>query len=50
MKREYIRPEYDSDNQLEDIMDVSVQYEVDEENQTITGIVDIESLYRKTIG
>lgn len=43
MKKEYIRPEYDTNNQLEDIMTVS--YEVSENGDTITGIVDIEELF-----
>ena len=43
MKREYIRPEYDNNNQLEDVILVSI--EKDEENDTITGIVDIEDLF-----
>lgn len=41
MKREYIRPEYNNDNQLEDVILVSVEVDGD----TITGIVDIEDLF-----
>jgi len=41
LKREYIRPEYNNDNQLEDVILVSVEVDGD----TITGIVDIEDLF-----
>ena len=43
MKREYVRPEYDSNIQLEDIMRISVQES--EDGETIKGIVDIEDLF-----
>ena len=43
MKREYITPEYENKNQLEDVILVSVV--VNEEEQTITGIIDIEDLF-----
>ena len=43
MKREYVRPEYDSNIQLEDIMRISVQES--EDGDRITGIVDIEDLF-----
>lgn len=41
MKREYIRPEYNNDNQLEDVILISIQ----EDDDSITGIVDIEDLF-----
>ncbi len=44
MKREYITPEYEHKNQLEDVILVSVV--VDEDDRTITGIVDIEDLFK----
>lgn len=43
MKTKYIRPEYEYNNQLEDIILLS-KIETDEDNQTITGIIDIEDL------
>ena len=43
MKKQYISPEYDNNNQLEDVMLLSVTR--DEENNKITGIVDIEDLF-----
>lgn len=43
MKTKYIRPEYENNNQLEDIILLS-KIETDEDNQTITGIIDIEDL------
>ncbi|MBO4983604.1 MAG: hypothetical protein J6D23_06050 [Clostridia bacterium] len=43
MKTKYIRPEYENNNQLEDIILLS-KIETDEVNQTITGIIDIEDL------
>ena len=43
MKTKYIKPEYENNNQLEDIILLSTIK--DEENQTITGIVDIEDLF-----
>ena len=43
MKTKYIRPEYEANNQLEDIILISTVK--DEDNQTITGIVDIEDLF-----
>lgn len=43
MKREYITPEYENKNQLEDVILVSVQ--VNEDDRTITGIIDIEDLF-----
>lgn len=44
MKREYITPEYENKNQLEDVILVSVV--VDEDDRTITGIIDIEDLFK----
>ncbi len=44
MKREYITPEYENKNQLEDVILVSVV--VDEGDRTITGIIDIEDLFK----
>ncbi len=41
MKKEYIRPEYENNNQLADVILVSTI----EENNKITGIVDIEELF-----
>ena len=41
MKIEYVRPEYDNDNQLADVILISTI----EENNKITGIVDIEELF-----
>lgn len=41
MKKEYIRPEYNNDNQLEDVILVSIETDGD----TITGIVDIGDLF-----
>lgn len=43
MKKEYIRPEYDNNNQLADVILISVQK--DTENSKIVGIVDIEDLF-----
>lgn len=43
MKKEYIRPEYENNNQLADVILVSTIK--DEENNKITGIVDIEELF-----
>ena len=43
MKREYIRPEYDNNTQLDDVILISIQE--DTENSKITGIVDIEDLF-----
>ncbi len=43
MKREYITPEYENKNQLEDVILVSVV--VDKDDGTITGIIDIEDLF-----
>lgn len=42
MKTKYIRPEYENNNQLEDIILVSTIE--DEATKTITGIVSIEDL------
>ena len=44
MKREYITPEYENKNQLEDVILVSVV--VDKNDGTITGIIDIEDLFK----
>ena len=44
MKREYITPEYENKNQLEHVILVSVV--VDEDDRTITGIIDIEDLFK----
>lgn len=41
MKKEYISPEYENNNQLADVILVSV---IQEDNK-ITGIVDIEDLF-----
>ena len=41
MKREYIRPEYEYNTQLEDVILISIQ----EEDDKITGIIDIEDLF-----
>lgn len=43
LKREYIRPEYDNNTQLDDVILISIQE--DAENSKITGIVDIEDLF-----
>ena len=43
MKREYIRPEYEVNNQLADIILISIE-ENTAENK-ITGVVDIEDLF-----
>lgn len=43
MKTKYVRPEYEINNQLADVILVSIQEDLD--NQTITGIVDIEDLF-----
>lgn len=43
MKKEYIKPEYDNNNQLADVILISIQK--DEENNKITGIIDIEDLF-----
>lgn len=42
MKKEYIRPEYDTDNQLADVILLSVNEDV--ANNKITGVIDIEDL------
>ncbi len=44
MKIKYVRPEYENNNQLEDIILLS-KIIVDDETQSITGIVDIEELF-----
>ena len=44
LKKAYISPEYKNDNQLEDVILASVV--ADEEKQTITGIIDIEDLFK----
>ena len=44
MKREYITPEYENKNQLEDVILVSVV--VNEDEGTINGIIDIEDLFK----
>ena len=44
LKKEYITPEYENKNQLEDVILVSVV--VDEDDRTITGIIDIEDLFK----
>ena len=44
LKREYITPEYENKNQLEDVILVSVV--VDKDDGTITGIIDIEDLFK----
>ena len=41
MKIEYIRPDYENNNQLADVILLSVQQDGDK----ITGIVDIEDLF-----
>ena len=43
MKIEYIRPEYENDNRLADIILISIEEDL-EENK-ITGVVDIEDLF-----
>lgn len=43
MRKQYVRPEYENNNQLEDVILVSVVE--DAENNKITGIVDIEDLF-----
>ena len=43
MKKAYVSPEYNNNNQLEDIILVSIQEDL--ENDRITGIVDIEDLF-----
>ena len=43
LKTKYVRPEYEINNQLADVILVSIQEDLD--NQTITGIVDIEDLF-----
>ncbi|MBQ7225435.1 MAG: hypothetical protein IJX02_02395 [Clostridia bacterium] len=41
--KKYIKPEYDNNNQLADVVLLSVQK--DEVNNKITGIIDIEDLF-----
>ena len=41
LKREYIKPEYNNENQLEDIILISIE----EDENSITGIIDIEDLF-----
>ena len=41
LKREYIRPEYNNNTQLDDVILVSIQEDIDR----ITGIIDIEDLF-----
>lgn len=41
MKIEYVRPEYENNSQLDDVILVST---IEEENK-ITGIIDIEDLF-----
>ena len=41
--KKYVRPEYNINNQLEDVILASI--EVDYDNDTITGIIDIEDLF-----
>ena len=43
LKREYITPEYENKNQLEDVILVSVV--VNEDEGTINGIIDIKDLF-----
>jgi hypothetical protein len=41
--KQYVRPEYNINNQLEDVILASI--EVNTDNDTITGIIDIEDLF-----
>lgn len=43
MKIEYVRPEYENNNQLVDIILISVVE--DQEENKITGVIDIEDLF-----
>lgn len=43
MKKEYIRPQYENNNQLEDVILASVI--ADEESETVTGIIDSLDLW-----
>lgn len=43
MKIEYVRPEYENNNQLADIILISVVE--DQEENKITGVIDIEDLF-----
>ena len=45
MKRTYLRPEYNTDSQLNDIILASVQVDYDEENKQIDVNLDIEDLF-----
>ena len=42
--KKYVTPEYENKNQLVDIILTSVV--VDEDDRTITGIIDIEDLFK----
>ena len=41
--KKYVKPEYNINNQLEDVILASI--EVNTDNDTITGIIDIEDLF-----
>lgn len=43
MKIEYVRPEYENNNQLADIILISIEENLDENK--ITGVIDIEDLF-----
>ena len=43
MKKEYVTPEYSNNLDLSDVILLSIQ--ADEDNETITGIIDIEDLF-----
>lgn len=43
MKIEYVRPEYENNNQLADVILISIQENLAENK--ITGIIDIEDLF-----
>ena len=43
MKREYVAPEYNNSVDFSDIILISIQEDL--ENDTITGIIDIEDLF-----
>ena len=43
MKREYVAPEYNTDVDFSDVILISIQEDL--ENDTITGIIDIEDLF-----
>jgi len=43
LKIEYVRPEYENNNQLVDIILISVVE--DQEENKITGVIDIEDLF-----